>query len=223
MANWAFEIDITDAYIVGLTETLTDKGFRIWCAHNDGQPVYLFSSAYLSAIPDDEVYMQARHLVRYIDGISYLLFENKSQVNKIALTTVMDVDTFTVMNVQRDGSPASVNFAAYKPRIIEDEHPIAHLLKMVSADAFIRNLLLVLSQGMDAKHLRQTHDYISSFLAAKGEGISAVKEMPLSDAQQFLTERVFAVLEKYYSISLKPYVIKDKAAEWDDFYDTLYD
>lgn len=176
MANWAFEIDIVDNYVIGLTETLTDAGFRIWCFHtNEQSSLYLFSSEYLSSTSDDNVYVSARQLAKFIDGLSYLLFENKNNVNKLALTTAINVDTFSIVNVQRpNGIPAIVNidFSVYNPVIREEENAIAHLLKLVAADVFIRDLLLVLSQGMDFKSMYQVHDQIKTFLIEKGESLA---------------------------------------------------
>ncbi|WP_343671001.1 hypothetical protein [Chitinophaga sp.] len=246
MANWAFEIDYANNYIVGLTEILVDKGFRIWCFLNDGQPLYLFSSEYLSATPDDEVNAQARQLVRFIDGLSYLLFENKDNVNKITLTTVIDLNTFSIANVQRAGNiPATlhVDFSVYKPGIEDDENPMAHLLKLVPAEVFIRDLLLAFSQGMDFKSMLLGYNLIKSFIAARGDALTSFDfskatldrfthtakqeapedPMPLKVAQELISELVFAVVERYYNVHLKHCVVKDKNADWDDIYDSLYD
>lgn len=251
MANWAFEIDIADNYIVGLTETLVDKGFRIWCFYNDGQPMYLFSSEYLSSTPDTQVYEQARQLVKFIDGVSYLLFENKDKVNRIILTSVIDVSTFSMVNVQRTGSiPSNIDFSAYHPLIEEDEDPAAHLLKLVPADVFIKELLLALSQGMDYNSLRQAYEHIQSFLVEKEDGLilsgfseatlerftqtaDAYKRkfqqeesqilMPLKEAQELISELALVVLARYYRINLRPFIIKDQHAAGDDWYDSLYD
>jgi hypothetical protein len=242
MANWAFEIDIADNYIVGLTETLVDKGFRIWCIHHDGSPVYLFSSEYLSSTPETEVYITARQLVRFIDGVTYLLFENKDNVNKIALTTVIDADTLRTAHLQQpDRMPATlrINFSVYTPMVQEDDAPAACLLKLVQSDKFLRGLLLVLSQGMDFKSMYQAYDQITAFLAGKAAdvaslGFSAAKlsrftrettehPMAIKEAQELISDIVFAVLEKYYRINLKHHMIKDSTADWNDAYDSLYD
>lgn len=262
MANWAFEIDIVDNYVIGLTETLTDAGFRVWCFQSDEQSsLYLFSSEYLSSTSDANVYVAARQLVKFIDGLSYLLFENKNDVNKLTLTTVINVDTFSIVNVQRpNGVPAisTIDFSVYKPIIKEEENSIAHLLKLVAADVFIRDLLLVLSQGMDFKSMYQAYDQIKTFLM-ENEGSLALlgfskgvlerfthtannfdtigtdarhgrltqdppkNPMPLKEAQELISELVFAVLETYYKVNLKGYVIKDRQEEWGDMYDSLYD
>lgn len=247
MANWAFEIDIADNFIVGLTETLVDKGFRIWCFYNDGQPLYVFSSAYLSSTPDTQVYEQARLLVKFIDGVSYLLFEDKDKVNKITLTAVIDVNTFRMATVQRAGDvQAEIDFSVYRPLIEEDEHPAAHLLKLVPGDAFIKDLLLALSQGMDYKSLQKAYHHITAFLTEKGDdlilsGFSTTilerfsqtvaarkgreyeNAMPLKEAQELVSELAIMVLARYYRINLKPFIIKERSGVSDDWYDTLYD
>jgi hypothetical protein len=227
MANWAFEIDVADNFIVGLTETLVDKGFRIWCFQHHEQPLYLFSSAYLAGTSEEQVYAQARQLVRFIDGITYLLHENKEKVSKIKLTTVIDVDTFSVMNVVR-GSNVPLDFSVYKPGVIEDEDPIAHLLKLVPKDVFIRNLLLLLSQGMDLKRAMQAYEYVAAFLVAKGSGLDFSKGgpgegMPLKEAQELVGDLIFAVLERYYGVYLKHCIVKDSDGGAGDWYDSLYD
>lgn len=251
MANWAFEIDIADDFIVGLTETLTDNGFRIWCFYNDGQPLYVFSSAYLVATPDAQVYEQARYLVRFIDGVSYLLFENKDKVNRINFNAVIDVNTFRMANVERGvNAQVAIDFSVYRPGIEEEEHPAAHLLKLVPVDGFIRELLLALSQGMDDKGLLQAYELIKSFLGEKKDGLilSGYSEitlarftrsmeahqrrnrqgemedgMTLQEAQELISELVMVVLARYYSINLKPFVIKDRNVQGGDWYDSLYD
>ncbi|WP_440135438.1 hypothetical protein [Chitinophaga sancti] len=251
MANWAFEIDIADNFIVGLTETLTDKGFRIWCFYNDGQPLYVFSSAYLASTADSQVYEQARYLVKFIDGVSYLLFENKDKVNKISFTSVIDVNTFRMVNVERSvKAHVDIDFSAYRSPIEEDEHPAAHLLKLVPGDVFIKELLLALSEGMDVKSLRKAYDHVLAFLMEKGDELilSGFSEatlarftqamdahqrrirheeiqdmMSLKDAQELVAELVMVVLARYYRINLKPFIIKDGNAQQDDWYDSLYD
>jgi hypothetical protein len=247
MANWAFEIDIADNFIVGLTETLVDKGFRIWCFYNDGQPLYVFSSAYLSSTPDAQVYEQARQLVKFIDGVSYLLFEDKEKVNKITLTAVIDVNTFSVATLQRAGEIRSeIDFSGYRPLIEEDEHPAAHLLKLVPGDVFIKDLLWALSQGMDYRSLQKAYQHITAFLAEKGDDLilpgfsTAILErfsqtvaapkrkeyedaMPLKEAQELVSELALMVLARYYRINLRPFIIKERSGVSDDWYDTLYD
>jgi len=228
MANWAFEIDVADNFIVGLTETLVDKGFRIWYFQHYEQPLYLFSSAYLSATSAEEVYAQARQLVRLIDGISYLLFENKEKVNKVVLTTVLDVDTFSVVNVPRTSASLSVDYSGYKPGIIEDEDPIAHLLKLVPSDVFIRELLIILSQGMDFKSVQQAYEHVAAFLTGKGSSLNfsnvgPKESMPLKEAQELVANLIFGVLERFYNIYLKHCIVKDREAGTSDWYDSLYD
>ena len=227
MANWAFEIDIADNYIIDLTGILTDKGFRIWCMHNDGQPVYLFSSEYLSTVSNDNLYAQARQLTRFIDGVSYLLIVNKDKVNKITLTTAINTDTWRVEHIQRSDKQPEIDFSSYTPGIEEDEHPVAHLLKLVPADKFIRELLLSMSQGINFKSLFQiytlltgkgaagfTQDVLDRFTAAA---------MPLDEARELVIEMAYEVLIKYYGINLRPYVIKERDVDWDTFYDSMYD
>lgn len=229
MANWAFEIDIADNYIVGLTETLTDKGFRVWCFHNDDQPLYLFSSAYLSAAGVDEVYGLARQLVRFIDGVSYLLFENKDSVNRIALTRVFDVDTFSSVAVNRSGPVAlDIDYTVYRPPVmVEDEDPVARLLRLVPSEGFIRELLLALSQGMDHKSLVRVCELVKGYLVEKGGNLTVsagLKDgaMPLREAQEWVTEMVFGVLERFYGVRLKGAVVRDSGSVG-DWYDSLYD
>ncbi|WPV68010.1 hypothetical protein [Chitinophaga sp. LS1] len=239
MANWAFEIDYANNFIVGLTEVLVDKGFRICCLFNDGQPLYLFSSEYLMTTPDEKVNVQARQLVRFIDGLSYLVFENKENVDKVTLTTVIDMNTLGTVNLQRVNNiptTLSIDFSVYKPMIEDEENPMAHLLKLVPSEVFIRDLLLVLSHGMDFNRMHQAFDLVKSKLdgldfplatlvrflkTARREDIE--NPMPLKEAQELISDIIFAVLEKYYRIHLKHCVVKDRNAEWDDMYDSLYD
>lgn len=229
MANWAFEIDVADNFIVGLTETLIDKGFRIWYFQHYEQPFYLFSSAYLAGVPEEQVYAQACQLARFIDGISYLLFENKDKVNKITLTRVIDADTFIVKNVPRTPIlPVNIDFSGYKPGVIEDEDPVAHLLKLVPVDVFIRKLLLILSQGMDLKSVRQAYELVTALLIEKGslldfERVGPDASMSLKEAQDLVSNLIFGVLERYYRIYLRHCVVKDREGGASDWYDSLYD
>jgi hypothetical protein len=227
MANWAFEIDVADSYIIGLTETLTDKGFRVWYFHHDDQPLYLFSSAYLSGATADNVYGLARQLVRYIDGVSYLLFENKDSVSKMVLTRVFDMDTFSMVNVQKD-TAGDIDFSVYRaPVVVEDDNPVAQLLRLVPGEVFIRELLLVLSQGMDFKSMHLVCELVKGYLAEKGGDLKLSGQfkdgsMPLREAQEWVAEMVFGVLERFYGVRLKGSVVKDKGVG-DDWYDSLYD
>lgn len=219
MANWAFEIDVADDYVVGLTERLTDKGFRVWCFHNVDQPVYLFSSAYLSAVAAEEVFVQARQLVKFIDGVSYLLFENKEHVHRIVLNRVIDVDTFSVVSVPRNGEVGEIDFSLYRAGVMEDEDPVARLLKLVAVDEFIRALLLVLSEGMDQKNLKKVYNLV----AERDGGSLPVLRESLKEGQEQVTEMIFKVLEKKYGLYLKACVVRDSAAGAGDWYDSLYD
>lgn len=259
MANWAFEIDLADNYIIDLTNTLTDKGFRIWCLnnHDEMQPIYLFSSEYLNHVPDDKVYVQARQLVRFIDGLSYLLFENKNNVNKITFSAVIDNSTMTFANVQRsDNIPAipDIDFTVYTTAIEEDENPLAHLLKLVPTDKFVEDILLTVAPGMDFRSMYQAYDLIKTFLTQKGNSLPAIgypndmlepfirtaimgtnarhgklrqdpegTDMRLDKAQELISGIILEVLTIYYKINLTPYIIKDKPAGWNNFYDSMYD
>lgn len=240
MANWAFEIDVADDYIVGLTETLVDKGFRVWCFHRDGQPHYLFSSVYLSATPEAQVYALARQLVRFIDGLSYLLFENKSKVHKIVLTRVINVDTFSVVNVPRGNEEVAIDFSVYTPGVGEEEDMTARVLNVAAVDEFVSALLLALSQGMDFKSMYESYELIREFVMAKGAVLSVSKgmqerflraaigiasrheqeaTMSLKEAQELVTALSLSVLAQYYKLDLAHHVIKEQH----DFYDTMYD
>lgn len=239
MGNWAFEIDHADDYIVGLTEVLVDKGFRISCFFSDDHPQYLFSSAYLIATPDEQVPVQARQLVKFIDGLSYLLFENKESVNKVILTTAIDMNTFGIAPLQRANhipATVSIDFSEYTPLIEDEENPMAHLLKLVAADVFIRDLLWVLSQGMGFKEMHQAFSLLKSKLDGLGFAIETLvrfvqtarqedidNPMPLKVAQELITDIIFVLLEKKYRIHLRHCVVKDRNAAWDDMYDSLYD
>jgi len=221
MANWAFEIDRADNYIIDLTSSLTDEGFRIWCipsVDDEFPPLYLFSSAYLKDAPADTVYVQASRLVKYIDGLSYLLFENKNNVPRIRFTNVIDKNTLRIANVPRTGTARAVNdFSAYKPAMEEDESPLSRLLKLVPADPFIRDLLLIVSQGMETETIAQAYDHIARFLDARGIPFTFPDKIPA-----FLTEIVFKILSSYYKIDLTPFEIKDQQMGSFD-YDSIYD
>jgi hypothetical protein len=146
MGNWAFEIDRADNYIIDLTASLTDEGFRIWCLpsmDDEFPPLYLFSSAYLNHLPNDKLYMQASQLVKFIDGLSYLLFENKNNAPEITFSNVIDRNTLRIASVPRSqGAPEAIDFSVYTPAFEEDENALSRLLKLVPKDPYIRDLLL---------------------------------------------------------------------------------
>lgn len=227
MANLAFEIDLADNHIIDLTGILTDKGFRIWCMNDiDEQPVYLFSSAYLDHVPEEKVYIQAQRLVRFIDGLSFLLFEDKSKVNRIRFSDIINTDTFSTVNIPRTNNIVSeIDFSSYRSGIAEEEHPFTHLLKLVATDTFIRNLLLVISQGMDSDTMQLTHGLITNFLSGK----TALPIPPLNIAedlriqQELISDIILDTLAAHYHIYLRPHIIKDIQADWDNFYDSMYD
>ena len=167
MSNYIFEIQLpNDNFLRTLNALLHDDGFKIFeTSHDDFPPIYYFKSAYIKDLSAAVAYDQARQLALFIDGISFLLYEDRSLVRKMVLGNIRGEDFKIVPLVKpKITNGIAIDWNIYKATSSKNDNDVIALLKLVPTDNFIRDLLLNISRGMDYVDLYNILDSVKTFL-----------------------------------------------------------
>jgi hypothetical protein len=126
---------------------------------------YLFSSIHLNDVENpQEALKKAYQLTALIDGVSYLIHENKDEYSPIKLSRIINNETNESFCC--DAIPINnifdVNFSINNN--IEPNNVIAVLISLAKTEKFILNLLIFFSQGITYINLYKALDEMKSFL-----------------------------------------------------------
>jgi hypothetical protein len=181
MYRWTFDINRPTGNYMRELSQMPDTDIWISEQSNDLSHWFLFSSVHLNQIdkPTD-VYERAFKFKLLIDGISYLIHENKNAYGQIVLGTLYDENN-SVVNFNRDINNYKFDFTFQSDVSSEDykRNQLSHLIHIASTDSYILNILLICSQGMDFNSLYQALDETKTFLKGKAKldtlGVDAVQ------------------------------------------------
>ncbi|MCP9750149.1 hypothetical protein [Ferruginibacter sp. HRS2-29] len=168
--NWIFEIKHPYTNLLRELASIPDNEDICIIEQSDDFGFWLeFSSPHLNDLSDpNEVYNRAFKLKMLLDGVLYIIHENKKSYTQIVLGTLYNgkekVPLFdrTIKNSLFDFS--------YFTEDKNGDHkltPISLLIHIAAKDDFIRNLLQISSSGMDYNSLYKAVDEIKYFLKGK--------------------------------------------------------
>jgi hypothetical protein len=178
--KWIFHINSpTGMYMRSSLASMPSRD--IWIAEQDDDlgPWFLFSSIHLNTLDDpNKVYERAFKLKMLIDGVSYIIHENKNSYSQIVLGNLYDSNDNQVSferhidNFKFDFNFQSTDDRKYYEPYYETYYKtniVSYLVHLAITDKFILNLLQLCSQGMDYRALYSVLDEIKTFLFLKGE------------------------------------------------------
>ena len=171
MYKWRFEIiSPTGNYMRDLSSVQNEN---VWISEqsNDFEHWFLFSSIHLDSLDNpNDVYERAFKLKMLIDGISFLIHENKNSYSKIVLGKLYNEEG-RIVSFHSHIEDSRFNFSLNTEKIDEkfNGNIISHLIHLASHNSFVLNVLLICGQGMDFSHLYQVYDEINTFLKGKAK------------------------------------------------------
>ena len=169
MYKWTFEIKSPTGNYMRELSAIPDSD--IWIAEeaDDLSHWFSFSSVHLNQLNDpDKVYEHAMKLKMLVDGISFLIHENKNAYRPIELGNLYDEhNKVTQFNQNIENHKFDFSFKTTDVNEYYKSNPVSHLLHLAGDQTFVLNVLIMCSRGMDFTSLYQILDEVKNFLKGK--------------------------------------------------------
>ncbi len=167
--RWAFDINRPTGNFMRELASLIHNDIWISEQSNDFATWFMFSSSHLNDLTDHGlIYDRAMKFKMLVDGYSFLIHEDKNAYSPIVLGKLYNEQN-EVVHFEMKMKNRLFDFS-YLTDAEGDSfkiNAVSHLMALAASQAYVRNILLICSSGMDFTSLYKALDETKTYLKGK--------------------------------------------------------